>query len=161
MNLISMNFRNRNMDGFCFLTLRLVSSSGNIINSTYTTTILKRSVCLNTKTQMTCILIYGDIVVKDLSGPSRDLLTIKVPEKLEDDADIPILRCGPGGDLIVAYRHFASGRKIHAYNKVGALLYEITLDDPMYKLLSPGLPGYISVDLKGRYKYLGYYRNDV
>ena len=98
-------------------------------------------------------------MVKELSETSRDLLTIKVPEELEDDADTPILRCGPGGGLIIAYRHFAFGRKIHAYNKVGALLYEIILDDPMYKLLSPGLPGYISVDLKGRYKYFYYYRN--
>ena len=106
-------------------------------------------ICLNNKTQMTRILSSGDIVVKDLDS-SQDLLTIEVPEELDDevDCDRPILCCGPGGDIIIAYRNFTSGRKIHAYNKVGVLLYEINVDDPMYDLVSRR--GYISVDLNGR-----------
>ena len=110
--------------------------------------------CLNNKSQITCIMSSGDIVVKDLDS-SRVLLTVQVPEPLYTDfdkmcRDKPILCCGADNDLIIAFRHFASGRKIHAYNKVGSLLYEINVDDPMYDLvpnrftLSPG------IDLKGR-----------
>ena len=117
-------------------------------------------ICLINKKQVTFILTSGDIVIKDLNSPG-DRLTIKVPEMLRQVSidtdylsaptkyrDRSILRCGPRGDIIIAYRHFASGRKIHAYDKVGALLYEINVDNPMYDLVS--MRGYISVDLKGK-----------
>ena len=108
------------------------------------------------KTQLTCILMSGNIVVKNLSSP-KDLLTIEAPERMnvdtteleQEDSDWASLCCGPGGDLIIAYRHFDSGsRKIHAYNRVGNLLYEIRVDDPKYKLELR--EGCISVALKGR-----------
>ena len=116
-------------------------------------------ISLNSKTQMTCILSSGRIVVKDLSASStKDLLSIKVTEPLQEtydeasdtemDTDGPSLSCGAGGDLIIALRHFVSGRKIHAYNKVGDLLYEIKVDDPMYELESR--PGFLSMDLDGK-----------
>ena len=62
-------------------------------------------------------------------------------------ADGPSLSCGPGGNIIIAFRHFVSGRKIHAYNKVGDMLYEICLDEPKYKLESRS--SYVSVGIDG------------
>ena len=116
-------------------------------------------ISLDSKTQMTCILSSGKIVVKDLSASStKDLLSIEATEPLQEtydeesdtevDSDGPSLSCGPGGDLIIAFRHFVSGRKVHAYNKAGALLYEIKVDDPIYELETR--PGFLSVDLDGK-----------
>ena len=101
--------------------------------------------CLTNKTQMTCILWSGKIVVKDLNT-SFDLLTIEVPEPRIRNAfsDQLSLCCEP--DLIVAIRLLESGWKIHAYkNRTGALLYEINVS--MYELETG--TGDISVDLKG------------
>ena len=117
-------------------------------------------ISLDSKTQLTCILSSGKIVVKDLgAATSKDLLSIEVTEPLQEtydeeadtevDSDGPSLSCGPGGDLIIAFRHFVSGRKIHAYNKAGSLLYEINVDDPMYELETR--PGFLSVDLDGNF----------
>ena len=118
--------------------------------------------CLHSKTQVTCLLKSGKIVVKDITS-HQNLLTIEATEPMrptvhaeldiEVECDGPSISCGPGGDLIIAKRHFASGRKIHAYNKVGAMLYEISVDDPAYGLLP--WPGLISVRLDGRFiRYL-------
>ena len=117
-------------------------------------------ISLDSKTQMTCLLSSGKIVVKDLgAATSKDLLSIEVTEPLQEtydeeadaevDSDGPSLSCGPGGEIIIAFRHFVSGRKIHAYNRAGALLYEIKVDDPMYELESR--PGFLSVDLDGNF----------
>ena len=114
-------------------------------------------ICLNSKTQMTCILRSGVIVIKDLNSRcrwsstkgNRDLY-IREPEPLQRTMlrDKSSLSCSPGGDLIIAKRHFISGRKIHAYNKKGVELYEICVDELKSKL---GLrPRDISIDLKGR-----------
>ena len=48
------------------------------------------------------------------------------------DTDGPSLCCGP--DLVLALRHFVSGRKIHGYDENGALKYEICVDLPEVKL---------------------------
>ena len=119
-------------------------------------------ICLNSATQMICLLQSGKIVIKKLSYGSRtcdiqDLLTIELTEPLKDTdgdeenntivSDGPSLSCGPGGDIIIAFRHFVSGRKIHAYNKAGDMLYEICLDEPKYKLESRSC--YVSVDIDG------------
>ena len=120
-----------------------------------------QKICLNSAAQMTCLLQSGKIVIKKLSyGPRtcdiQDLLTIELTEPLKDTddddddmivSDGPSLSCGPGGDIIIAFRHFVSGRKIHAYNKVGDMLYEICLDEHKYKLESRA--SYVSVDIDG------------
>ena len=117
-------------------------------------------ICMNSKTQMTCLLSSGKIVVKDFSSSStKDLLTIELPERMretnddeesesEDCSDGPSLDCGPGGNLIVTFRHFVSGRKVHSYDKQGDLLYEISLDDLMFELESRSC--YLSVHIDGR-----------
>ena len=114
-------------------------------------------ICLNSKTQMTCILRSGVLVIKDLISRCRWSKTkdnmdiyIREPEPLQRTMlrDKSSLSCSPGGDLIIAKRHFISGRKIHAYNKKGVELYEICVDELKSKL---GLwPRDISIDLKGR-----------
>ena len=116
------------------------------------------NICLHSKTQVTCLLKSGKIIVKDINS-HQNRLTIDTPEPvrpsvhaeldIEVECDGPSLSCGPGGDLIIAKRHFRSGRKIHAYNKTGAMLYEISVDDPVYGLLP--WPGVISVRLDGRF----------
>ena len=114
-------------------------------------------ICLNSKTQMTCILRSGVIVIKDLNSrcrwsSTRDNMDLYIsePEPLQQKMpyDNSSLSCSPGGDLIIAKRHFISGRKIHAYNKKGVMLYELCIDDLKLEL---GLrPRDISIDLKGR-----------
>lgn len=122
-------------------------------------------ICLNSTTQLTCLLQSGNIVIKKLNYGSKtcdieDLLTIELTEPLKDaddeentmDSDGPSLSCGPGGDIIIAFRHFVSGRKIHAYNKAGDLLYEICVDEPKYKL--EPRTGFVSVDIDGMVNFI-------
>ena len=116
-------------------------------------------------TTMACIMASGKIVVKEVvkkdgSGiTSKDLLVIPCVEPLQEeydeemdeemDTDGPSICCNSTGDIIVALRHFVTGRKIHAYNKQGGLLYEIYLDTAEYDL--EPRPGYLSVDLDGNF----------
>ena len=106
-------------------------------------------ICLNSKTQMTAILRSGAIVLKDLNSSKNKYIGAPTePLQRTMPCDNSSLSCGPRGDLIIAKRHFVSGRKIHAYNKKGVMLYEIPMDDLKNEL---GLmPRDISVDLKGR-----------
>ena len=106
-------------------------------------------ICLNSKTQMTAILRSGAIVLKDLNSSKNKYIGAPTePLQRTMPCDNSSLSCGPRGDLIIAKRHFVSGRKIHAYNKKGVMLYEIPVDDLKNEL---GLrPRDISVDLKGR-----------
>ena len=116
-------------------------------------------------TTMACIMSSGKIVVKevvrqDRSGiTSKDCLVIPSIEPLQEDydeeldeemdTDGPSICCSSTGDIIVALRHFISGRKIHAYNRQGGLLYEICLDAELYSL--EPRPGYLSIDLDGNF----------
>jgi len=120
-------------------------------------------ICLNSLERMTCILSSGKIVVRDLvlssqaAVAAQDKLTIEAAEPLQEDydeeldeevdTDGPSLCCGP--DLVLALRHFVSGRKIHGYDENGALKYEICVDLPEYGLEKR--PGYLSLDLDGQF----------
>jgi len=108
--------------------------------------------------KMVCVLASGEIVVKDIM--TNNATTISFVEKLkipcneplldeEVERDGPSLCCGRNGNLIIALRHFISGRKIHAYNSVGDLLYEISIDLPRFALEKQ--PGYLSIDLENNF----------
>ena len=63
------------------------------------------------------------------------------------ETDGPQFCFSPKGDLFVVMRHFVSGRKVHAYNGIGEMLYCINLDSEEFQLISRC--GYISLDMDG------------
>jgi len=116
--------------------------------------------------KLVCGLVSGQIVVKEeVFGPLlpgqlsyRIVLTINPPEnetlldetdEMGDDVetDGPQFCFSPKGDLFVVMRHFVSGRKVHAYNGIGEMLYCINLDSQEFQLISRC--GYISLDMDG------------
>ena len=117
------------------------------------------------KNRMACALASGKIVVRELTATSATTISYvnkliipcnePIQEEFDDeldeevDTDGPSLCCGDNGNLIIALRHFVSGRKIHAYNGEGGLLYELSVDHPTYEL--ERLPGYLSMDLDGNF----------
>jgi len=117
------------------------------------------------KSQMACALSSGKIVVRDivttnattisfvekLAIPCNEPLQEEFDEELDEevDTDGPSLCCGSNGNLIIALRHFVSGRKVHAYDSNGGLLYELCIDLPTYDLERQ--PGYLSIDLDGNF----------
>ena len=121
---------------------------------------------LVTGDRMVCGLASGRIVVREVvegAKPglllTREVLGLPCPEPLQeewDDAteeevetDGPTVCSSKTGDRIVAMRHFTSGRRVHAYNGTGALLYTINIDSDQYNLESR--PGYLSIDMDGRF----------
>ena len=117
------------------------------------------------KNKMACALSSGKIVVRDIVTTNASTislvtkLTIPCNEPLQEefddeldeevDTDGPSICCGNNGDLIIALRHFVSGRKVHAYNGEGGLLFEIRIDCSFYDLEKS--PGYLSIDLDGNF----------
>ena len=117
------------------------------------------------KSKMACALSSGKIVVRDIVKTSAttislvNKLTIPCNEPLLDefdddldeeiDSDGPSLLVGNNGNLIIVLRHFVSGRKVHAYNGDGGLLYEVCIDLPCYDLERK--QGYLTMDLDGNF----------
>lgn len=117
------------------------------------------------KTQMACATTSGKVIIRDIISTNKssasyvERLSIPCPEPMQDecddetneenDTDGPNLCTSRLGDIVLIFRHFASGRKIHAYNKEGSILYTINIDAPEFELEKK--PGYISIDMDGNF----------
>ena len=120
--------------------------------------------------RMAVLFSSGKIIirkVKPTAGSSNtctsiDELIIPCPEnlKVELDADLdqidvdgPSLCTSKNGKVILVMRHFESGRCIHAYDisrkEFTQALYTIDLDDSSLNLTK--IPGYISIDMDGKF----------
>ena len=113
------------------------------------------------RNKMACVFSFGKIVVRDIITTDAttisfvDRLTIPCNEPLQDRFDDELdeevdregskICCGSNGNLIIAVRPFVSGRKVHAYNNEGDLLYELCIDLPIFNLEKQ--PGYLCIDL--------------
>jgi len=115
--------------------------------------------------RMLVSLASGRILMKEVvAGKAGELgchqvLSLPCPEPLQEEfdeaseeeveTDGPTVTCSRSGDIIIAMRHFASGRRVHAYNGTGDLLYTFSLDAPEFGL--EPRPGYLSLDMDGRF----------
>lgn len=122
-------------------------------------------VCILDSSRLLCVTMSGTISIRTAvyigEDPREEIvrfqpqLVLPCPEPLKEnyepglevDTDGPNLVCSTSGDLIVALRHFVSGRKIHCYTGAGNLLYQIQVDSPSVAL--EPRPGYLSLDLDG------------
>jgi len=114
--------------------------------------------------KMACAFMSGKIAVRsilvtsDLTITYMDTLTVPCPGQLQDehnldydegDSDGPNLCTSSTGDLIIVFRHFTTGRKIHCYTSRGEVRYTLDLDEAGLQL--EPRPGYVSLDLDGRF----------
>ena len=116
--------------------------------------------------RMVCGLASGRILKREVAPSTKtgllatkEVLEIPCPEPLLDEWDDehdeevetegPTVCCNKSGSLIVAMRHFVSGRKVHAYSGTGQLLYCLDLDTVELRL--EPRPGYLSLDMDGQF----------
>ena len=119
---------------------------------------------------MAVLFASGKIIIRKLTTTvgspnactSIDELIIPCPEKLKRkldaeldqiDVDDHSLCTSKNGKVILVMRHFESGRRIHAYDisrkDFAEVLYTIDLDESSLNLTK--IPGYISIDMDGRF----------